>query len=303
MQKKMTIMFCPAIMIVLLFLTGCDLDDSATTPALSPILSLSSIQLDFENELSELTFDITNTGGGTLEWEISENISWLTVSPDSGATIDQTERITVAVSRTGLPIGNYSGELIVESNVGDRTVNIIMSITEVLIWSYEVGNNDDIDTMWVCFDDDSLSGEDYWGSSSDAHEGARSAWCAGRGDHEADQYDNDMKAWMQLRPENAVEIRDYSDVIIRFQMKYETEDSLDYVRFLLLGTDSLWHHNENLHQWSGSDFGWRQYEIPISLFQRAPSDSIRFAYFFSSDTANYYQGAFIDDIEVWGRHR
>ncbi len=187
MQKKIAIIFYPAIMIVLLFLTGCD--DSATTPAPSPILSLSRILLDFEDELSELTFDITNTGGGTLEWEISENISWFTVSPDSGATINQTERITVAVSRTGLPVGNYSGELTVESNVGDRTVSIIMCITEVLIWSYEVGSNDDIDTMWVRFDDDSLSGDDYWGSSSDAHEGPRSAWCAGRGDHEATKYD------------------------------------------------------------------------------------------------------------------
>ncbi|NQT34680.1 BACON domain-containing protein [bacterium] len=301
MQKKMTIMFYPAIMIAFLFLTGCD--DSATTPALSPILSLSETLLDFENELSELTFDITNTGGGTLEWEISENVSWFTVSPDSGATIDQTERITIAVSRTGLPIGNYSGELIVESNVGDRTVSIIMSITEVLIWSYEVGNNDDIDTMWVCFDDDSLSGEDYWGSSTDAREGSYSVSCAGRGDHEANQYDNDMNAWMQMKPENAVDIVDYSDVSVKFWMKYETEDSLDYVRFLPLGTDSTWSFNENLHQWSGSDFTWRQYEAPLSSFQLAPSDSIRFAFFFNSDTANYYQGAFIDDIEVWGRHR
>src|SRR2546426_12679870 len=61
------------------------------------------------------TFNITNTGQGTLNWTASVSASWLSISPASGATTTQTDVITVTVNPTGLTSNIYTAPVTISA--------------------------------------------------------------------------------------------------------------------------------------------------------------------------------------------
>ena len=106
---------------------------------------------------------------------------------------------------------------------------------------------------------------------------------------------------MRLKPDEAMDIRSYSGVVIRFWMYYETELGEDFVYFTVRGTDDVWYYLTNVTRWSGTNSRWRQYEMNLSDFgDVAPTNFLRIGFNFTSDMWNGGDGAFIDDIEVWG---
>jgi hypothetical protein len=54
------------------------------------------------------TLNITNTGGGTLSWTISQNPSWLTISPTSGTTTTETDMVTMSINIASLTTNTYT---------------------------------------------------------------------------------------------------------------------------------------------------------------------------------------------------
>ena len=62
------------------------------------------------------TFNITNTGQGTLNWTASVSASWLSISPASGATTTQTDVITVTVNPTGLTSNVYTAPVTISAS-------------------------------------------------------------------------------------------------------------------------------------------------------------------------------------------
>ena len=265
----------------------------------TPELSISTSSLDFGSTEDENSFTISNTGGGTLTWTISLDQNWLTALPSSGETSSETDQITVRVNRTGLSAGGYEAEITVSSNAGNETIAVDMSVGE-MVWSYGFSTNTDLDHKRECFDDNGFSGDDYWGITSDAYEGSAAVWCNGRGEHPAGRYDNNMDAIMRLKSDEAIDIRSFSDVTIRFWMKYETEQGYDYVSFNVRGNDDVWYYIQST-QWSGNDFVWRQYEVNLSDFGNvAPTSFLRIGFFFNSDISTGHRGAYIDEIEIWG---
>ena len=109
-----------------------------------------------------------------------------------------------------------------------------------------------------------------------------------------------MGAYAYQKADGAVYIRLYSDVVIRFWMKYETEADYDFVRVIIKGNDDLWYYGDAT-QWSGSSFTWRQYEVNLDDFgDVTPASFLRIGYRFLSDVNNGGEGAYIDDIEIWG---
>jgi hypothetical protein len=90
-----------------------------------PTLSVSTNQLDFGSTLTNLTFAVSNTGGGILNWSIVSNQTWLTVNPINGSG---SFTINVYLNRSGISSGNYSGMLTVSSNGGNASVNVNMSV-------------------------------------------------------------------------------------------------------------------------------------------------------------------------------
>lgn len=102
--------------------------DKAITP-IHPQLGVSKEALDFETETTSLTLDISNTGNGTLKWEITENCEWLTCSETAGETEKEISSITVTVSREGLKRGTYTEKLAITSNGGSAEIAVSMEVS------------------------------------------------------------------------------------------------------------------------------------------------------------------------------
>lgn len=101
----------------------CALDKSA---AFLPVLSVYPPVLGFGNDLTTLTFDITNTGTGTLTWNITKNVDWVSVAPTNGTTTTETDTITVTANRSGLALPNYSGLITVHSQGNNRNISVFL---------------------------------------------------------------------------------------------------------------------------------------------------------------------------------
>ncbi len=84
----------------------------------------------FGADLTEQSFSITNGGGGTLTWSVTNDQNWLTLSPASGSTTTEADSITVTIDRTGLPPGDYSGIVMVISTRSDSTKVFVQMTVE-----------------------------------------------------------------------------------------------------------------------------------------------------------------------------
>lgn len=102
--------------------------DLLLTPSL-PILEVKSRTLDFGAETTTLTIDIANSGYSKLEWQVSENVSWLSCLPTSGSTQpDGNSSVVVTVNRSGLERGSYSQTIVITSNGGSATIQVTLSV-------------------------------------------------------------------------------------------------------------------------------------------------------------------------------
>jgi hypothetical protein len=103
-----------------------DIMIQATVEA-DPELSVDPLMVDFPGNVDVNFFNITNTGGGILNWDIVENIDWL--DPDVTSGVND-RLVFLTVDRTGLTPGQYQGNVDVTSNGGNETVAITMTVPE-----------------------------------------------------------------------------------------------------------------------------------------------------------------------------
>jgi hypothetical protein len=87
------------------------------TTAAQPEIALSRTRINAGAVVSGVytgsqTFRISNSGTGTLNWTISDNAGWLTVSPASGT---ESNRVTVSLQPAGLSAGSYTGTITISS--------------------------------------------------------------------------------------------------------------------------------------------------------------------------------------------
>jgi uncharacterized repeat protein (TIGR01451 family) len=71
------------------------------------------------------SFSISNSGGGTLNWTISDDADWLTSSKSSGS---DTAKIDVSINVSGLVAGSYTGKITVSSNNGSQVINVNLTV-------------------------------------------------------------------------------------------------------------------------------------------------------------------------------
>lgn len=107
---------------------GVDTKADKSLMPLHPQIGVSKTDLDFGVETTTLSFDIQNTGNGTLEWAIAENAEWLVCSPVSGKTEKEVSPVTVTVSREGLKRGSYNQKLALTSNGGSVDINVSLEV-------------------------------------------------------------------------------------------------------------------------------------------------------------------------------
>jgi len=93
------------------------------------------------------SFTISNTGPGVLDWSVSDNASWLAVSPTSGNNNSQS--ITVSINTTNLSPQTYNGTITVSSTNADnspQTIPVSYTITDTAEGDMDCdGDNDAVD--------------------------------------------------------------------------------------------------------------------------------------------------------------
>ncbi len=101
-----------------------------------PAIGLSATALSFSTRqgsnppAQQLT--VSNTGGGLLNWQASDNTTWLSVSPFSGTLpAGPGQRLTATVSSASLSPGTYSGAITVsdpEASNSPRIVSVNLTV-------------------------------------------------------------------------------------------------------------------------------------------------------------------------------
>ncbi len=104
---------------------------SMSVPEPSPSLSISPTSLDFGATNTQMTFNITNSGGGTLNWQASKQQLWLNILPTTGSlTAGKSQTVTLTVNRADLKEGVYRDVVSITTNVGSGNVNVSMTVPE-----------------------------------------------------------------------------------------------------------------------------------------------------------------------------
>ncbi|MDM8007370.1 MAG: carboxypeptidase regulatory-like domain-containing protein, partial [Phycisphaerae bacterium] len=76
------------------------------------------------------TFEVANTGGGTLSYSISDNVTWLSCSPTSGTSTGEVDTITVNYSTASLTAGTYNATITIsDPNATNNPQTIAVTVT------------------------------------------------------------------------------------------------------------------------------------------------------------------------------
>jgi len=84
------------------------------------------------NPLSQ-TLEIWNSGGGTLDWSVSDNAAWLSLDPTSGSSTGEHDPVTVSVDISEMAADDYSATITIwasEATNTPRTVPVSLTINQ-----------------------------------------------------------------------------------------------------------------------------------------------------------------------------
>ncbi len=105
-------------------------DDDNGDPDNEPVLDFSPKSLDFGDGTDRLDLQIRNVGIGTLNYTISAEAGWVSVSPSSGSNSGTTDHIEVAVDRVGLAVGNHQTSVVITTADGATRVPVHASVAD-----------------------------------------------------------------------------------------------------------------------------------------------------------------------------
>jgi len=102
-----------------------------------PEIWVSANQLSFSAEESggnpaSKTFQVRNSGSGTLNYQITWDESWMSVSPDSGTSEGASRTHRVSINKAGLGRGTYNGTITVtdaDASNSPQTIDVTLRIT------------------------------------------------------------------------------------------------------------------------------------------------------------------------------
>jgi hypothetical protein len=105
-----------------------------------PEIWVSTAQMSFSAQLggsnpSSQTFQVRNTGSGTLNYQIAGDQGWMSINPDSGTSGGASRNHRVSVSIAGLGQGTYRGTITVSdpnASNNPQTIDVTLRITQSL---------------------------------------------------------------------------------------------------------------------------------------------------------------------------
>lgn len=97
------------------------------------VLSATALDLGAGDQATNSVQEIvlSNAGGGEISWQsTSTQPSWLLLSPTSGIlTNEEPAAVTIAIDRSNLALGAYSGNILFTSNAGKAALSVQMYVT------------------------------------------------------------------------------------------------------------------------------------------------------------------------------
>ncbi|NQZ78385.1 MAG: BACON domain-containing protein, partial [Ekhidna sp.] len=94
-------------------------------------LSISETNLSLGVSDPNRTITFENVGVRSLSWTSEENTSWLNMAPKEGTIeVGATATILIEVDRTGLGLGDYSGDITVTSEGQTFTISVSMTVAQ-----------------------------------------------------------------------------------------------------------------------------------------------------------------------------
>jgi hypothetical protein len=106
-------------------------------PPASPTIGFSPSSLSFSAEEgganpASKTLSISNSGGGTLDWTVTADANWVSLSPTSGASTGESDSVTVSVDISGMDAADYAAIITISApgaSNSPRTVTVDLSIS------------------------------------------------------------------------------------------------------------------------------------------------------------------------------
>lgn len=74
------------------------------------------------------SFSVSNTGGGTLDYTVSDNQSWISVTPTSGSSTGEADAIQVSIASAALAPGIYNGTVTVQQTGGALSAAVAIEL-------------------------------------------------------------------------------------------------------------------------------------------------------------------------------
>jgi len=94
---------------------------------LSAQLEVSQTFVDFSTANNQASITINNKSGiGTINFSLSKNAGWLTLSESAGSITTNVKNITLTVDRNQVAYGTFNDVITITSNVGTAIVNVQM---------------------------------------------------------------------------------------------------------------------------------------------------------------------------------
>lgn len=96
----------------------------------APQLSAYPVSMDFGNSDTEMSLNIQNTGTGLLTWNVTDDKSWISVSPQSGTTESEVDELLVSIDRLNQSPGIQTGTITVSSDGGNQVINVQFTVPD-----------------------------------------------------------------------------------------------------------------------------------------------------------------------------
>jgi hypothetical protein len=256
-------------------------------------------------------FAVTNTGSGTIAWEVSSNQTWLTVSPLNG-NLSANASVTVMVSPNGeaegLQIGSHSASLNFEDTTNGvsytRGVDLSVYAASDLIFDDDFEE----DKGWILtgeFERDApggIGGEHGNPDPASAFQGINvlgtdlTGLGSELGDYEASISD---RAYTATSP--TVDCSNFSDVLIRFRRWLNVEEpSWDHAYIDVSNDNGVSWNQVWTNAITITDSSWNEQSVDISEFADGQSQiKVRFS-LGSTDSSWFFSGWNIDSFQVRG---
>jgi predicted secreted protein len=118
-----------AVLILALLITAISCTSAKPSISYSPY-SLSFTAVQGGNNPAIQAIGIWNSGGGTLDWSVSDDATWLNLSPTNGSSTGGTSNVIVSVDISGLSAGNYNAMITISSpDATSSPQTIIVTLT------------------------------------------------------------------------------------------------------------------------------------------------------------------------------